>query len=97
MSPIRCQVQLGGEGANDAYQDYDKPHYPHGNTKLVIINIGSIGVFLLTKAYYVWMNKQKEKVWNVLTKGEQDEYLHTTKLRGVGGWISGLVIESLGD
>lgn len=75
-------VQLGGVGSNYVYQDYDKPYYPHGNTKLVIINICSIGVFLLTKTYYVWRNKQKERVWNALTKEEQDEYLRTTKLRG---------------
>ena len=35
-------VQLGAVGANYIYQDYDKPYYPDGNTKLVIINIGSI-------------------------------------------------------
>ncbi|KAM7198563.1 Major facilitator superfamily domain containing protein [Naviculisporaceae sp. PSN 640] len=75
-------VQLGAVGANYVYQDYDKPYYPHGNTKLVVINCASIVVFLLTKAYYVWRNKQKDKIWNAMTKEEQDEYLRTTKLRG---------------
>lgn len=78
----QMSVQLGGVGANYIYQDYDKPYYPHGNTKLVVINCGSICVFLFTKAYYVWRNKQKDRVWKAMTKQEQDEYLRMTRLRG---------------
>ncbi|KAK3485250.1 major facilitator superfamily domain-containing protein [Neurospora hispaniola] len=75
-------VQLGNVVANFIYLDYDKPYYHDGNTKLVVINLLAIGVFLFTKAYYVWRNKQKDKVWNGLTEEQKAEYIKTTKVQG---------------
>jgi hypothetical protein len=75
-------VQLGGVIANFHYQDYDKPLYRDGNSKLVAINLLSIALFLFTKAYYVWRNKQKERAWKALTEEERVDYLRTTKLQG---------------
>ena len=75
-------VQLGNICANFIYQDYDKPYYRVGNRNLVIVNFISIGVFILTKLYYVWRNKQKERVWQALTPAEQETYVLTTKLQG---------------
>jgi hypothetical protein len=75
-------VQLGNVCSNFIYRDDDKPLYRRGNTSLVIINFLSIAVFLFTKAYYVWRNRQKDRVWNALSKKEQEEYILTTKLQG---------------
>ncbi|KAK3376260.1 major facilitator superfamily domain-containing protein [Lasiosphaeria ovina] len=75
-------VQLGNLTGNFIYLDYDKPLYKDGNTKLVIINLLSIGLFLFTKAYYVYRNKQKKRVWEALTEQERITYVRTTRLQG---------------
>lgn len=75
-------VQLGNIIANFIYVDDDKPYYRRGNRNLFIINILGIVLFLLTKVYYIWRNKQKDRVWNALTKEEQDSYIKNTKLQG---------------
>ena len=75
-------VQLGNVCSNFIYQDYDKPAYRVGNRNLVIINCLSIGIFLLTKAYYVWRNKQKERIWLALTPEERADYLANSKVQG---------------
>ncbi|OTA99704.1 hypothetical protein M426DRAFT_67290 [Hypoxylon sp. CI-4A] len=75
-------VQAGNVYASYIYRDDDKPKYRRGNTALLFINLVSILVFLLTKLYYVWRNKQKERIWNSLTEEQQVEYRKTTKLQG---------------
>ncbi|XDG05413.1 hypothetical protein ABKA04_005028 [Annulohypoxylon sp. FPYF3050] len=75
-------VQAGNVYASYIYRDDDKPVYRRGNTTLLAINLISILIFLLTKLYYVWRNKQKERVWNALTEEQQVEYRRTTKLQG---------------
>ncbi|KAE9366618.1 MFS general substrate transporter [Stipitochalara longipes BDJ] len=75
-------VQLGNICANFIYRTDDKPLYHRGNTNLVIINILSIALFLFTKAYYIWRNKQKARVWNALTPEQQRDYKINTKLEG---------------
>ncbi len=71
-------VQLGSVIHSNIYQESDKPLYRSGNTKLIAINLASILVFLLTKAYYVWRNKQKEAVWQALTEAEKADYIKNT-------------------
>ena len=75
-------VQLGNIVANFIYRDDDKPYYRRGNMDLFAINVLAIMLFLLTKVYYVWRNRQKEKAWNALSKEEQDEYVKNTRLQG---------------
>ncbi|KAI8964175.1 allantoate permease [Daldinia sp. FL1419] len=75
-------VQAGNVYASYIYRDDDKPLYRRGNSTLLVINLVSILVFLLTKLYYVWRNKQKERVWNALSEEQQIEYRKTTKLQG---------------
>jgi len=79
---MQMMVQLGSVISAYIYLDDDKPLYKKGNRNLVIINFLSIGLFLLTKAYYVWRNKQREKVWNALTAEEQADYQRNTTLQG---------------
>jgi len=75
-------VQLGNIVSNFIYRDDDKPYYHRGNLDLVGINLLAIAVFILTKVYYVWRNRQKEKGWNAMTEDEQNEYRKATRLRG---------------
>ena len=75
-------VQAGNVYASYIYREDDKPLYRRGNTTLLIINLVSILVFLLTKLYYTWRNRQKEYAWNSLSEEQQVEYRKTTKLQG---------------
>ncbi|CAJ2508963.1 Uu.00g139890.m01.CDS01 [Anthostomella pinea] len=75
-------VQTGNVIANFIYEDDDKPLYHRGNTALFAINVLAIALFLLTKAYYVWRNKQRDKIWNAMTEQERTDYIANTTLVG---------------
>jgi len=75
-------VQLGNIVSNNIYRTDDKPLYHRGNKNLFIINLLSIAVFLLTKVYYIWRNKQRDKVWNGMTEDQKNDYIRNTTLRG---------------
>jgi hypothetical protein len=75
-------VQVGGIIHANIYRADDKPHYRRGNRVLVGINVANIFIYILTKLYYIWRNKQKEKQWSALSKDEQINYLETTKDSG---------------
>ncbi|KAK8187842.1 permease of the major facilitator superfamily [Phyllosticta capitalensis] len=71
-------VQCGNVISNNIYQNDDKPLYHRGNRNLLIINFLSIGIFLLTKVYYVQRNKQRERVWDAMTAEQRSEYIRTS-------------------
>ena len=48
----------------------------------MLINISTILLFLIAKAYYIWRNRQKERAWHMLTDEQQTHYRKTTKLQG---------------
>ncbi|KAI0869085.1 MFS general substrate transporter [Hypoxylon argillaceum] len=75
-------VQAGNVIANFVYLDDDKPLYKRGNSVLFAINVLSIVLFIFTKFYYIWRNKQREKVWNAMTEEEQHAYISSTRLIG---------------
>ncbi|KAF2013951.1 MFS general substrate transporter [Aaosphaeria arxii CBS 175.79] len=75
-------VQLGSVISNTIYREDDKPRYERGNKWLIITNLLSIAVFLLTKLYYVTVNKRREKRWQRLTLEQRAEYTRTTTDRG---------------
>ncbi|KAK0113524.1 hypothetical protein ONS95_013778 [Cadophora gregata] len=75
-------VQLGNICSNFIYRQDDKPLYHRGNTNLLIINFLSIGIFLATKVYYVYRNKQRDRVWNAMSADEQRDYKRNTTLSG---------------
>lgn len=53
----------------------DAPYYSRGNKVCLGLACLNILLYIGTKAYYVWRNKQKEKAWASLTKDEKLEYL----------------------
>ncbi|EGW30957.1 uncharacterized protein SPAPADRAFT_72847 [Spathaspora passalidarum NRRL Y-27907] len=75
-------VQLGGVVGNNIYRQDDLPLYHRGNMQIFFITIGTIGVLLLTKLYYIWRNKSKAKIWNAMSEEEQVTYRHTTNDEG---------------
>ncbi|KAI5956680.1 hypothetical protein KGF57_003400, partial [Candida theae] len=71
-------VQLGGIIANNIYREDDRPQYKRGNLQIFVISLILIPVLLLVKAYYVWRNKSKDKIWNAMSEEEQQTYRDTT-------------------
>lgn len=61
-------VQAGNAIANSIYREDDKPLYHRGNSYLIMINLLSIVLFILTKVYYIWRNKHREKVWKGMSE-----------------------------
>ncbi|ROV88883.1 hypothetical protein VSDG_08902 [Cytospora chrysosperma] len=75
-------VQAGSIVSSFIYRADDAPYYHRGNSTLIVINIVVIVVFLLTKVYYVWRNKQKDRVWSAMSVQERKDYITSTKLQG---------------
>ncbi|CCG24984.1 hypothetical protein CORT_0G03060 [Candida orthopsilosis Co 90-125] len=72
-------VQLGGIISNNIYREDDRPMYKRGNMQLFVISLILIPVLLLVKAYYIWRNKSRDKIWNSMTEEEKRIYRETTK------------------
>lgn len=75
-------VQLGSIISSFIYRADDAPYYYRGNSALIAVNIIVIVLFFLTKAYYVWRNKQKERIWSAMSEQERKLYITNTKLQG---------------
>ncbi|KIH92620.1 hypothetical protein SPBR_02601 [Sporothrix brasiliensis 5110] len=75
-------VQAGGVIASNIYRADDAPRYRRGNSQLLAIACGNVGVYLLTKVYYVWRNKSRDARWSAMTEEERLHYLATTKDEG---------------
>ncbi|KAG1795331.1 allantoate permease [Suillus plorans] len=73
-------VQASGIISAQIYVASDAPRYRHGNEILIIICCINI-CFLYpgTKAYYIWRNRQRAKIWDAMTTEERAHYLSTTK------------------
>ncbi|CAK5272188.1 unnamed protein product [Mycena citricolor] len=73
-------VQASAVIGSQIYRADDAPRYLRGNRNLVIINC--VNVFVMypaTKAYYIWRNRQRSRIWDAMTVQEQQHYLSTTK------------------
>ncbi|KAI1483721.1 MFS general substrate transporter [Daldinia eschscholtzii] len=74
--------QAGGIIASNIYRADDAPLYRRGNRQLIGILAGNIGIYGLTKVYYVLRNRYRDKKWNAMTAEEKLEYLSTTTDEG---------------
>ncbi|KIH91955.1 allantoate permease [Sporothrix brasiliensis 5110] len=75
-------VQLGSVIAAYIYRADDAPRYHRGNMYLIVINFLAIGSFLFAKVYYIYRNKQRDRVWNAMSHDEQIKYKRETRLQG---------------
>jgi len=75
-------VQTGFIVASNVYRTDDAPEYRRGNTALAALSGANILLFAATKAYYMWKNQRKEKVWRELGDEGRREYLTSTKDKG---------------
>lgn len=60
-------VQTGNIIGNNIYRADDRPKYRRGNTVLLVLNVSGLLLFLLTKVYYVFRNKQRDRKWSSMT------------------------------
>jgi predicted MFS family arabinose efflux permease len=61
------------------YRADDAPRYRKGNLALIIICCFNVVVLYPgTKAYYMWRNRQRDRIWNAMSAEERKEYLETT-------------------
>lgn len=49
---------------------------------LIAINVVVLFLFVFTKLYYIWRNKQREAKWQALTPEEQHHYINNTTDEG---------------
>lgn len=75
-------VQASGVISSNIYRKDDAPNYTRGNKTLLGIAVGNIGIYFLTKAYYLWRNKSRTNKWDAMTQEQQLEYLETTTDEG---------------
>lgn len=80
MYNMFCQAQ-SVIGAN-VYREDDKPRYRRGNRALVALNCANIVIYILVGAYYKWVNKRRDDIWNSWTDEEKEAYILTTKDEG---------------
>ncbi|KAI0337443.1 allantoate permease [Trametopsis cervina] len=72
-------VQLSSVISANIYRKDDAPRYRRGNRVLISIAVFNLVVLYPgTKMYYIWRNKQRERVWSAMTPEEQAHYLETT-------------------
>lgn len=74
--------QLSGIVSSYIYRADDAPLYNRGNSSLIGIAAMNIVVYILVKVYYVYRNKQRDRVWNAMTLEERTAYPLTTKDEG---------------
>lgn len=75
-------VQLGNIVANNIYRADDLPLYHRGNTQLFWFAVAMFPLFGLTRGYYVWRNKSRDKVWQLMQPEEREEYIKNTTDEG---------------
>ncbi|KAL7793697.1 MFS general substrate transporter [Trichoderma ceciliae] len=75
-------VQAGGIVSANIYQADDAPRYVRGNRSLLAIACMNIVLYILTKVYYVYRNRSREKKWAAMTEVERLHYLATTTDEG---------------
>jgi MFS family permease len=75
-------VQASNVFASQIYRTDDKPYYYRGNKVLLALVAWNVVLFCLSKAYYEWRNKTRDKKWNDMTRDQRLHYLATTTDKG---------------
>ncbi|KZS87404.1 MFS general substrate transporter [Sistotremastrum niveocremeum HHB9708] len=77
-------VQISNIIASNFYQYRadDAPLYRRGNAVLIGFTIMNCCIFAFSKVYYIMRNRWKARIWDAMTKEEQEHYLATTTDEG---------------
>ncbi|KAF5541788.1 nicotinamide mononucleotide permease [Fusarium phyllophilum] len=75
-------VQSAGIIASNVYRKDDAPRYREGNKNLLAIIALNVTLYLLTRTYYIWRNKSRDKIWDGMDDEQKKHYLDTTKDEG---------------
>jgi len=75
-------VQLSNIVSQNVYRADDAPYYRRGNKVLIAAAAMNIVLYALAKAFYVWKNNKRAKIWDSWTEEQKNEYLSTTKDKG---------------
>lgn len=74
--------QAGGIISSNLYQPDDKPAYKRGNSNLIGIAFGALGMCIAARQYYILRNNWKAKKWNSFTEEEKQKYIRETTDEG---------------
>ncbi|KAG0680442.1 hypothetical protein C6P40_000877 [Pichia californica] len=75
-------VQAGSIIGSNIYRTPDKPYYYKGNAALFGIACSILPIILLTKLFYVYLNKKRDAKWNAMSDEEREHYITHTTDRG---------------
>ncbi|KAI9372212.1 major facilitator superfamily domain-containing protein [Aspergillus egyptiacus] len=67
-------VQVGAVIGSQIYRDYDSPYYYRGNKVLISICALSLVVFIVQREFLRYLNRQKERKWDVLSPDQRIDY-----------------------
>ena len=75
-------VQASNVIGINIYRANDAPYYFTGNKALIGIACYNIVLIVVTKIFYVRVNRKREAIWNGMSKEERQHYLDTTTDKG---------------
>ncbi|KAF9872593.1 major facilitator superfamily transporter [Colletotrichum karsti] len=75
-------VQLQSIISANIYRRDDRPEYRRGNRVLAGVASLNIVIYATAKLYYVWRNKQRDRIWDAMSQEERQRYLDTTADKG---------------
>ncbi|KAL3473830.1 major facilitator superfamily domain-containing protein [Aspergillus californicus] len=67
-------VQMGSVIGSQIYRSYDSPYYYQGNKVLISICALALVVFIVQRQFLVYLNRQKERKWELLSSEERMDY-----------------------
>lgn len=71
----------------------DSPRYRRGNRVLVSLCVLNTFIYLFAKVYYILCNRYRDRKWNTMTPSSGRSISKRRRIRGISGWISGLLID----
>lgn len=74
-------VQIGSLVGSQIYRSWDSPYYKHGNAVLVAICVLSLCAILVQRQVLIFLNKKKERQWQMMSAEEKAAYQSDSQAR----------------